>query len=248
MCELLLSVTELLPVIHISFNSSGADWYRSWQVYNGHSVLGRSLVVPRNILQYHTTRHTAVIYNNQRAERLIYIWVHQGVISWCNRPIKLCFKGESPKQNECQYITTCPSRWLDPELQLIRDGWRCGVFMELICSSWRSDRSALHPWKSSSLAPSQKVRNSDFWNPVHKKGGMIVPNPSSLNSLQFPESPWIPKESRIQISPASGILTESSLYTREEEGNDASYTITRCSPLRREQNMDHLDFCNVKFN
>jgi len=73
-------------------------------------------------------------------------------------------------------------------------------------------------WELATLHHPRKWKKPVFGDQIHKKGRMIVPNPSSI-------PPNLPaSDSKIQISPACGILTESSMYTREEEGNDASHT------------------------
>lgn len=104
--------------------------------------------------------------------------------------------------------------------------------------------SVLHLLKSSYLALSQKVKNN-FINPVHKKGWMIVPNPWSVpQNLQ-----WILKR-HSNSDFASLWYLDWKFFVHQGKGREwcILHMVACCTPLRLEQNMDHLDFCNVKFN
>lgn len=117
----------------------------------------------------------------------------------------------------------------------------------MIHSSWKSDGLALLLLKTSSLASSWKVKNSDFRHPVHKKGGMIVPMPQA-----FPEISLNPQET-VKFSfcqPFSFCYLDWNLSVHQGRGREwcILHMVACCSPLRLKQSMDHMDFCNVKFN
>ena len=92
-----------------------ADLHRSffaWEVIGG---------VQKNVVMSQHQAHWCALSQPESRETDLHLSAPRchtvsRVIPWCSRPIKLCFKGESLKYNECQYTTTCPSRWLDPEL------------------------------------------------------------------------------------------------------------------------------------